>query len=219
MFSSIADHNEQEGGIQVKRGTISTSNWKEQFEVYAQDICADPGLQFFLDLPLGSLDSEFAIVYGISQWIEFSLQENSHNVLPFHLDNTGLTATNSVMWPIDLGSSRKIQLNQNSEPNRMFDYLSALTLWMLDKSAARVALVSGDIAQRYITRRFDSGLSPPLGFELRGHHITFWLDVSESTIQRVYLDVPDLFKVYFTSSWPLSYQMSLALNIASLMVG
>ena len=101
----------------------------------------------------------------------------------------------------------------------MFDDLSALTLWMLDKSAARVALVSGDIAQRYLTRRFDSGLSPPLVFELRGHHITFWLDVSESTIQRVYFDVPDLFKVYSTSSWRLSYQMILALKIASLMVG
>ena len=44
---------------------------------------------------------------------------------------------------------------------------------MLDKSAARVVLVSGDIAQRYITRLLDSGLSPPLKSELRGHQITF----------------------------------------------
>lgn len=101
----------------------------------------------------------------------------------------------------------------------MFDYLSALTLWMLDKSAARVVLVSGDIAQRYITRRIDSGLSPPLKFELRGHQIIFWLDVSEGTIQRVYFDVSDLFKMLSTSRWRLSHQMSLALKIASLIVG
>lgn len=41
-----------------------------------------------------------------------------------------------------------------------------------------MVLVSGDIAQRYITMRIDSGLSPPLNFELRGHQIIFWLDVS-----------------------------------------
>lgn len=219
MFPSIADHNEKEGGIQVKRETVTTSNLREQFEVYAQDICEDLGLNFSLDLPLGSLGSELAIVYRISQWKESSLEENSHNVLPFQLNKTGLTATNSVIWPIDFGSSRKIQLNQNSEPNKMFDYLSALTLWILDKSAARVVLISGDIAQRYITRRIDRGLSPPLNFKLRGHQITFWLDMSEGTIQRVYFDVPDLFKVLSTSYWRLSHQMTLALKIASLIVG
>ena len=90
---------------------------------------------------------------------------------------------------------------------------------MLDKSAARVVLVSGDIAQRYITRRIDSGLSPPLKFELRDHQIIFWLDVSERTIQRVYFDVPYLLKVLCTSNWRFSNQMSLALKIASLIVG
>ena len=123
MFPSTADHNEKELGLQVKRQTVTTSNVREQFEVFAQDIREDPGLNFFLDFPLGSLDSELAIVYGISQWKESSLEENSHNVLPFQLDKIGLTATNSVIWPIDLGSSRKIQLNQNSEPNKMFDYV------------------------------------------------------------------------------------------------
>lgn len=101
----------------------------------------------------------------------------------------------------------------------MFDYLSALTLWTLDKSAARMVLVSGDIAQQHITRRIDSGLSPPLKFELRGHQITCWLDVSEGTIQRVYFEEPELFKVLCTSGWRLSHQMSLALKIASLIVG
>ena len=158
---------------------MTTSNLREQFEVFAQDIREDLSLNFSLDLPLGSLGSELAIAYGFSQWKGSSLEENSHNVLPFRLDKTGLTATNSVIWLIAFGSSRKIQLNQDSEPNKMLDYLSALTLWVLDKSAARVVLVSGDIAQRYITRRIDSGLSPPLRFELRGHQITFWLDVSK----------------------------------------
>lgn len=198
---------------------MTTSNLREQLEVYAQDIREDLGLSFSLDLPLGSLGSELAIVYGISQWKESSPEEEFHNVLPFQLEKAGLTATNSMIWPIDFGSSRKVQLNQNSEPNKMFDYLSALTLWILDKSAARVVLVSGDIAQRYITRRIDSGLSPPLKFELRDHQITFWLDLSEGTIQRVYFDVPDLFKVLYTSSWRLSHQMSLALKIASLIIG
>lgn len=73
VFPSIADHNEKEGGIQVKRQTVTTSNLREQFEAYAQDIREDLGLNFSLDLPLGSLGSELAIVYGISQWRESSL--------------------------------------------------------------------------------------------------------------------------------------------------
>ncbi len=65
MFSLIADHNEQEGSIQVKRQTVTTSNLKEKLEDFAQDIRKVLGLNFSLDLPLRSLGSELAIVYGI----------------------------------------------------------------------------------------------------------------------------------------------------------
>ena len=219
VFPTIADHNEQKGSIQVKRQTVTTSNLKETLEDFAQGIRKVLGLSFSLDLPLGSLGSELAVVYGISQWNESSPEEKSHNGLPFHLDRAGLTATNSLVWPVDFGSSRQIQLDHIPESNQLYDDLSALTLWMLDKSAARVVLVSGDLAQRYITRRIDNGLSPPLKFELRGQQITFWLDVSEGTTQRVYVDVPDLFKVLSTYTWRLSHQMSLALKLASLIIG
>lgn len=68
LFPLIADPNEKESSVQVKRQTVTTSNLKEQFEFHAQDIREDLGLNFSLDLPPGSLGSEIAIVYGISQW-------------------------------------------------------------------------------------------------------------------------------------------------------
>lgn len=72
---------------------MTTSNLREQFEVYAKRIRDGLSLNISLDLRFGSLSSELAIFYGVSQWKLSSSEEESHNNPPFRLEKAGLTAT------------------------------------------------------------------------------------------------------------------------------
>lgn len=130
----------------------------EKFERCAQDIREELSLSFHPDTPLGSLSSKLALIYGTPDLNQVNGDENNRGHLPYQLEKAGLTTENSIVWPIDLGLSRQLQPNQIAASPQIHDYLSELTLSILDVSDAQVVLVSGDLAKRHVTRRPSSGL-------------------------------------------------------------
>lgn len=163
--------------------------------------------------PIGTLSGKIAIVFGHSDLNRsHSGPSEDASTLPFKLQHTGLIANNSLIWSVDLGASSSLQPPKSPIKQRLHDNIARFTL-------ASVVLVSGNLAQQYITLPTNNNLSDPMHFVRRGQRTNFKLQIQNNSIKRLYIDVPDLSAVAYRSNWRVCLSMSRALRLASMILG
>lgn len=188
-------------------------DWKKKFQNMI-------GRDFSFEEPIGTLSGKIAIVFGHSDLNRsHSGPFEDASTLPFKLQHTGLTATNSLIWSVDLGASSSLQPPKSPIKQRLHDNIARFTLATLEAAAASVVLVSGNLAQQYITLPTNNNLSDPMHFVLRGQRTNFKLQMQNNSIKRLYIDVPDLSAVAYRSNWRVCLSMSRALRLASMILG
>lgn len=160
------------------------------------------------------------MVFGHSDLnISHSGPSEDASTAPFRLHHTGLTTTNLLTWPIDLGASSSLQPLRLPIARRPHDHVAEFTLATLEAAVASVGPVSGNLEQQHIILPANNNLSDPMHVVPRSQHILCKLQMRNNSIKRLYINVPDLSAVAYHSNWRVCQSISHALRFASLILG
>lgn len=161
-------------------------------------------LDVTLDQPNGSLQGSLAVIYGISRNYAYDHGHPRQYIkqFPFDLEKVGLTAENSLVWPPDFGTLKNIDSSKLGQSSSICVNLDTLSVDMLDANSAKVIIVSGKHAQRFISDNAESrSLSQPQQMQLQSQEITFCTEERNGIMRRIYIDAPELETVVHGYGW------------------
>ncbi|KAL8650283.1 MAG: hypothetical protein Q9210_003916 [Variospora velana] len=94
-----------------------------QLERHEKIIAQDVKLQSSLNPPQGSLSGPVAVILGA---VPKKMRGNGQGRLPCELEKAGLTAANSLVWPLDFGATNMLGSNDLSKTSAIYDGLKGL---------------------------------------------------------------------------------------------
>ncbi|KAL8947459.1 MAG: hypothetical protein Q9222_006263 [Ikaeria aurantiellina] len=157
----------------------------------------DSGIEVALKPPFGSLSNSLAIIYQTSysnrvkSWADKG--SNGSNGIPFGLEKAGFTASNALIWPLDFGASHSLQSNRIEEILSICSKLSDVSIRLVNASAVRVVIASGDDAQEFISRfATELKVTHTCEFTAADISIGFRVRIDGGQITQVILNAPDL---------------------------
>lgn len=140
--------------------------------------------------PIGSL-STIAVIFGQARYSEADASTPLEQRLPFGLQEMGLDATKSLIWPFELHKTSAEHIYDVPRLDIMHRHYRECTWSILGASLAKVVLVCGGPVQANVMDRDWDRLSCKTSISLRGYSTPLRLEREGIFIRRVILKLPD----------------------------
>ena len=169
-----------------------------------------------LELAIGNIEGSVMANYGGLEY-----RPSGEQKLPFRLDQTGLTTSNSLVWSLDFGlSNNDVNPTHLERLDLIQEQLNTLSEEILIKSSATVVLQCGSYSQQFLSNASQKmHVSKPLRVQLQDEIITIRLErqMDDQKIRRIYIDAPELYTVLYGCSFVRKKRMSAVLKLVSIL--